>query len=72
MSISHPLMTAIVGAGNRSSVYSKYALRHPDRMKIVAVAEPDEIRRLSFARRFEIPANACFKSVDELVRGPRR
>ncbi|MAE66559.1 MAG: hypothetical protein CMJ18_20000 [Phycisphaeraceae bacterium] len=60
-------MTAIVGAGNRSVVYSKYALQHPDRMRIVAVADPDDVRRRGFAQRFEIPAKHCFGSADELT-----
>ena len=30
----------LIGAGNRGVVYSNYALDFPDRLKIVAVAEP--------------------------------
>jgi predicted dehydrogenase len=68
---SQPLTTAIVGAGNRSSVYSEYALHHPHKMRIVAVADPDEGRRLRFAKRFDIPAEHCFDSANGLAGQPR-
>ena len=45
MSHAQPVTIAILGAGNRSLVYSEYARQHPDKMQVVAVADPDEIRR---------------------------
>ena len=33
------LRVAMVGAGDRSSVYASYALAQPERMKVVAVAD---------------------------------
>lgn len=30
----------VVGCGNRGEVYASYALKHPDRAKVVAIAEP--------------------------------
>ena len=40
---------AILGAGNRGTVYADYALRHPDKLKVVAIAEPrpDALARLA-------------------------
>jgi len=63
--------TAIVGAGNRSLVYSEYALLHPDKMRIVAVADPDEARREKAARRFDIPSQSCFESAETFARQPK-
>ena len=45
MALDRLVTTAIIGAGNRSLVYSAYALQHPDKMRIVAVADPDESRQ---------------------------
>lgn len=37
------LITAVlVGAGNRADVYASVAKRHPDKIKIVGIVEPDE------------------------------
>lgn len=39
----------LVGAGSRGrDTFGRYALRHPERMRIVGVAEPDAERRNAF------------------------
>ena len=65
------MTAAIIGAGNRSLVYSEYALQHPDRMRIVAVAEPDETRRNGAAKRFDIPPQHCFETAEVFARQPQ-
>ena len=71
MTHDQPVTTAIVGAGNRSLVYSAYALQHPDKMRIVAVADPDELRRDKAARLFDIPSQNCFESAEAFARQPK-
>jgi len=44
-----PVSVIVVGAGNRGARYAQWALRHPDRATVVAVAEPREVRRTRFA-----------------------
>ena len=57
----------LIGAGLRGGhVYSAYALEHPDEFQVVAVAEPDEIRRKNFAEKHQIPENMQFVSSEEL------
>ena len=47
-----PVDAVLVGAGMRGAqVYARYAEQHPERLRIVAVAEPDPARRLALARR---------------------
>lgn len=41
----------IIGAGQRGSVYQHYAVEHPDRLKVVAVAEPRDWPREAVAKR---------------------
>ncbi|MCP4547984.1 MAG: Gfo/Idh/MocA family oxidoreductase [bacterium] len=46
----------VAGAGSRGTAYSEYALAHPDRLRIVGVAEPREYFRRQLADAHEIPA----------------
>lgn len=48
------LNVAVIGAGSRGRAYSRYALQHPDKMQVVAVADPHELRRTVFAQRYGI------------------
>lgn len=62
----------LIGAGLRGGyVYSSYALEHPDEFKVVAVAEPDEMRRREFAVKHEISEEMQFKSYEELLERER-
>ena len=63
---------AIVGAGSRGRyVYGEYARRHPEQLKIVAVAEPDEEKRQTFRQQHGILEENCFESYEALFRRPR-
>ncbi len=67
------MVTAILlGAGQRGyEVYGACALRHPDEVKFVAVAEPDPARRERFARDHQIPAENVFESWQEILAQPK-
>lgn len=67
-----PIRLAVVGAGDRGSRYGGYALLHPDRARVVAVAEPRSTRRDAFARVHGLGADACFDDWRPLLAGPRR
>jgi len=69
---SEPLAAVVVGAGNRGKlVYADWARAHPDRMRVVAVAEPDDRRRESLAREHAIPAENVFRDWRECLARPR-
>ena len=59
-----------IGAGHRTFGYSTYALDHPDKMKVVGIAEPDPIRRKRYAQVHGIPKEMQFKSFEELTNRP--
>ena len=44
-----PVSVVVIGAGDRGTGYARWALRHPDRASVVAVAEPREVHRAQFA-----------------------
>ncbi len=59
---------ALLGAGNRGSrVYSDYILRHQDRLRLVAVAEPDRVRRQGVARKHGLASGDVFSSWEGLL-----
>jgi predicted dehydrogenase len=63
----------LVGAGNRGVlVYAAWAQRHPDRLRIVAVAEPDPARRAAVAEAHGIPPEAAFADWRPCLDAPRR
>src|SRR4051812_23176416 len=66
-----PVTVAIIGAGHRSVEYARYALKHPDRMKVVAVADPDPVRREKVAQDHAIPAAMQFQSYEHLLARPK-
>jgi predicted dehydrogenase len=66
--MAEPTEGVMVGAGNRGHfVYGMYALRHPDQLRFVAVAEPDEDRRWRFSRAHGIPPDRQFSSWEALA-----
>jgi predicted dehydrogenase len=51
-----PVSVVVVGAGVRGTGYARWARHHPDRASVVAVAEPQEVRRARFAAEHGIAA----------------
>jgi predicted dehydrogenase len=62
---------ALAGAGDRGFTYSSFALEHPERASIVAVAEPREFHRKRIAELFSIPSDKVFASWDEMAAAPK-
>ncbi len=63
---------ALLGAGGRGMfAYASYALKRPNEIKFVAVAEPNEERRNMFARLHNIPEDRVFSSWQELLEQPQ-
>uniref|UniRef100_A0A831X6J2 Gfo/Idh/MocA family oxidoreductase n=1 Tax=Thermorudis peleae TaxID=1382356 RepID=A0A831X6J2_9BACT len=69
--MSQPIEAVLVGAGNRGFLaYGTYALRFPEDVRFVAVAEPDDGRRTRFAQAHNIPPDRQFRSWEELAEHP--
>ena len=62
----------LIGAGQRGHhIYGRWALDHPDRLRIVAVADPRPDRLERFADAHGIPASHAFGDPDALLAMPR-
>ncbi len=57
-----PVTVFIAGAGGRGSTYASFALQHPERMKIVGVAEPRDFYRERIAETYDLSDENVFRS----------
>ncbi|MBT3271707.1 MAG: Gfo/Idh/MocA family oxidoreductase, partial [Spirochaetales bacterium] len=62
----------IVGAGHRSRCYASYALEYPEKLRIVGVVDPIELRRKQVASDFHLEENQCYDTADDLAALPQR
>ena len=60
---------AAIGVGNRTGKYLQYFRVHPDAVELVAVAEPDPVRREAVRKQFSLPEDRCFASADAFFDG---
>ncbi len=65
--MSQPINAVVLGAGGRGTTYGAFAMKHPQEMQIVAVAEPRADRRAMFASMHDLPPDRCFASWEDLV-----
>ncbi len=66
-----PISVVVAGAGNRGAAYARWALRHPDRARVTAVAEPRDVRRARCAAEHGIAPENAVASWEDLAARPR-
>ncbi len=66
-----PVTAVIAGAGGRGMTYARFAQEHPDRLKIVGVAEPRPYNRQYMADTYALPSECVFSDWQALARPPR-
>lgn len=64
-SSSKPTSIVAIGVGNRMRTYMQYVAENPKTARLVAVVEPDDIRRNAMAERFGIPHERRFHDYRE-------
>ena len=70
--MKQPVTFAVCGFGIRGmEAYSSYQKRHPEQMRITAVADPDPERRQIAQTEYNVPAEHCYTSAEELLAQPR-
>lgn len=62
-----PVELVVAGAGGRGTGYSTFASQHPDRLKIVGVAEPRDFYRQRMVETHAIPSGNVFTDWRELA-----
>ncbi len=64
--VVEPVTAVLVGAGQRGRyVYAAHAARHPDRLRIVAVVDPDEARREATGNLVDVPPHRRLDMLDQ-------
>jgi predicted dehydrogenase len=66
-----PVTIAVLGTGSRGNAYSSFAERYPDRLRVVAVADPRIDRREALADRLGVGSDRRFDDWRELAASPR-
>ncbi|MFI1092502.1 Gfo/Idh/MocA family protein [Streptomyces sp. NPDC020917] len=66
-----PLTVAVAGGGARGFAYANTAVRLPEPVQVVAVAEPRPIARGRFVEQFDVPAENVFEDWRDLAAAPR-
>ncbi|CAG8587165.1 7062_t:CDS:10 [Gigaspora margarita] len=66
-----PITVSIVGAGQRGTGYAYYTILEPQWAKVVAVAEPVDIRRNRMVKLYNIPEENVFKDWKEMIERPK-
>lgn len=62
------IKVALIGAGQRGKdIYGEYAMKNPENIEFVAVAEPNKIKRNMFAESHGIDEEFIFESWEELL-----
>lgn len=62
----------MLGAGNRGlGTYGEFALKHPNDLRFIAIAEPDEQRRNYFAEKHHIASDMMFHYGIDVLKKPK-
>ncbi len=65
-----PTSIVAIGVGNRMRTYMHYVASHPEVARLVAVVEPDPIRRNAMADQFGIPEQYRYKDYRDFFKNP--
>ena len=61
------LKVIIIGAGNRGTTYARHAFDACPELEIVAVADPNPVRRNHIKEKFGLPESACFEGWKDIL-----
>jgi len=65
------LKLALVGCGDRGSCYMHYLDDHPDKFRLVAIADPIAEKRQYFIDNYDVPAEGVYDDYKKLLSQPK-
>ena len=69
--VNKPVTVAIIGLGNRGNVYARYAKKFPHAMKVVALADINNVRLKTMGDEHDVSMENRFDSVDAFLAAPK-
>lgn len=67
----NPVSVLVIGCGARGELYSRYALENPDKMKVIAIAEPRVEYRNHMKQLHDIKDEFVFSSWEDVLKKGR-
>jgi len=71
INLDKPITAITLGAGNRGNVYGGYAIKFPEQLDIVGVAEPIAIRNGRYAKKHAIQEENRFNTWEDVFKKPK-
>ncbi len=68
---TEPVTAITLGAGARGNVYGNYAVKFPEELDIVGVAEPILVRNDRYTKKHQIPEQNRFKTWEDVFKVPK-
>ncbi|XP_071945067.1 putative oxidoreductase YteT isoform X2 [Antedon mediterranea] len=62
------ITAVIVGAGNRGQMYAEFSRIHPERFKVVAVADPKKFARTYIQKRYKLTDERVFEDFNDILK----
>lgn len=66
--LDRPVTVILIGAGHRGTIYADFAIKSPEEMKLVGVADINSHRRNKMARQHSIDHKKCFHSWEDVFK----
>jgi predicted dehydrogenase len=71
LKLDKPVTAITCGAGARGNVYGNYAVKYPDQLDIVGVAEPIALRNERYTKKHNIKEENRFKTWEDVFARPK-
>jgi len=66
--LSKPVTAILIGAGHRGTIYADYAIKNPDELTIVAIAETNHLRNSRLSRQHKIKQHNSFHTWEDVFK----
>ena len=63
-----PVTAILIGAGHRGTIYADYAIKNPDELTIVAIAETNHLRNSRLSRQHKIKQHNSFHTWEDVFK----